>query len=125
VHALAAAVSEGVGDPRLVGITFTSATATDDLRTVRVFFAVFGDDTAVAAAYEGLKAASGYLRREVAHRLSLRYAPTLHFDFDESSRTADRISRLLHGDRPPEDAPDESQAPLAPDVVDPPDEKKT
>src|SRR5207253_9116030 len=92
---LAAAVSPGVGDPRLAGCTFTSATATDDLRTVRVYFPVFGDDSAVTAARDGLKAASGFLRREVAHRLALRYAPTLHFDLDEAGRTADRIEKLL------------------------------
>ncbi|HXC51827.1 MAG TPA: 30S ribosome-binding factor RbfA [Candidatus Limnocylindrales bacterium] len=95
VQALAAAASSGVGDPRLAGITFTSATASDDLRNVRVFYSVFGDDAAIAAAREGLKAASGYLRREVSHRLALRYAPSLHFEFDESLRTAERIDKLL------------------------------
>ena len=103
VQALAAAVASGVGDPRLAGLTFTSATATDDLRTVRVFFTVFGDDAAIATAREGLKAASGFLRREVAHRLSLRYAPTLHFEFDESIRTAERIDKLLETKHAPAD----------------------
>lgn len=105
VQALAAAVSEGVGDRRLAGITFTSATATDDLRNVRVYFSVFGDDEAIAEAREGLKAASGYLRREVAQRLALRYAPTLHFEFDESLRTAERIEKLLERDHAEHDLP--------------------
>jgi ribosome-binding factor A len=96
VQTLANVVESGVHDPRLKGITFTSAIATDDLRTVRVFFTVFGDFAARDAAAEGLKAASGYLRRELARGLSLRYVPALHFEHDETLETAERIEKLLH-----------------------------
>jgi ribosome-binding factor A len=106
VQTLANVVESGVHDPRLKGITFTSAIATDDLRTVRVFFTVFGDFAARDAAAEGLKAASGYLRREVARGLSLRYVPALHFEHDETLVTAERIEKLLHRDDAHE-APDE------------------
>jgi len=95
VQALATAVESDVHDPRLAGITFTSASATDDLHTVRVYFSVFGGEDAVAAARDGLKAASGVLRREVAHRLALRYAPSLIFEYDETISTAERIDKLL------------------------------
>lgn len=95
VQALASIVESGVHDPRLRAVTFTSATATDDLRTVRVFFTVFADDGARTEAAAGLKAASGFLRRELAHRLSLRYVPSLIFEYDESVLTAERIDRLL------------------------------
>ncbi len=96
VQTLANVVESGVHDPRLKGITFTSANATDDLRSVRVYFTVFGDFAARDAAAEGLKAASGYLRRELAHELSLRYVPALHFEYDETLETAERIEKLLH-----------------------------
>lgn len=99
VQALAAVAESGAHDPRLAGITFTSAAATDDLRTVRVFFSVFGDEAAVTAAREGLKAAAGFLRRELAHRLALRYVPSLIFEYDESLHTADRIDKLLREER--------------------------
>jgi ribosome-binding factor A len=95
VQALASIVETGVHDPRLAGITFTAATATDDLRTVRVYFTVFGDAPGDEAAADGLKAASGFLRRELAQRLSLRYVPSLLFEYDESVRNAERIARLL------------------------------
>lgn len=95
VQTLATVVESGVRDPRLFGITFTSAAATDDLRTVRVFFSVFGDDAARAEAAEGLKAASGYLRRELARGLALRYVPSLVFEYDASLHTAERIEKLL------------------------------
>lgn len=96
MQTLANVIESGVHDPRLKGITFTSANATDDLRTVRVFFTTFGDAAARDAAGEGLKAAAGYLRRELAHELSLRYVPTLHFEYDSTVATAERIEHLLH-----------------------------
>jgi ribosome-binding factor A len=102
VQTLANVVESGVHDPRLQGITFTSAAATDDLRTVRVYFTVFGDLAARDAAAEGLKAASGFLRRELAHSLSLRYVPGLHFEYDETVSTAERIEKLLHREEPEE-----------------------
>ena len=97
VQNLANVIESGVRDPRLQGITFTSATATDDLRNVRVFFTIFGDDVAARdAAAEGLKAASGFLRRELAQGLKLRYVPALHFEYDQTMATAERIEKLLH-----------------------------
>ena len=104
VQVLAALLESGVRDPRLVGVTLTSAAATDDLRTVRVWFCVFGDQAAAKAAGEGLRAASGYLRRELAQRMSLRYAPSLLFEYDESVRTAERIEQLLRDTRGTEEA---------------------
>jgi len=95
VQTLATVVETGVHDPRLVGVTFTSAVATDDLRTVRVYFTIFGDEAFRLAAADGLKAAAGYLRRELARGLALRYVPSLVFEYDESVHTAERIDKLL------------------------------
>lgn len=96
VQSLASVVESGVHDPRLFGITFTSASASDDLRNVRVFYTVFGEDKAVRdAARDGLKAATGFLRRELAHRMSLRYVPALSFVYDSTVYTSERIDQLL------------------------------
>lgn len=98
IQTLATVVESGVNDPRLLGLTFTSATATDDLRTVRVYYRVFGDHSARVEAARGLKAASGYLRRELARGLALRYVPSLLFEYDTSVQTAERIEKLLRDD---------------------------
>ncbi|MFN2375854.1 MAG: 30S ribosome-binding factor RbfA [Candidatus Binatia bacterium] len=104
VQSLASVVESGVHDPRLFGITFTSASASDDLRNVRVFYTVFGEDKAVRdAARDGLKAASGFLRRELAHRMSLRYVPALSFEYDSTVYTSERIDQLLRESPDPQD----------------------
>ena len=100
VQALAGVVEAGVHDPRLGGLTFTSASASDDLRNVRIFYTVFGGGEKREAAREGLAAARGYLRRELAQRLALRYVPTLTFEYDASVDTAARIGSLLRERKP-------------------------
>ena len=45
---------------------------------------------------KGLKSCSGYLRRELAHSLSLRYTPELVFVLDDSIQEGAHINQLLH-----------------------------
>lgn len=128
VQSLASVVESGVHDPRLVGITFTSASASDDLRNVKVFYTVFGQDKAVRdAARDGLKAASGFLRRELAHRLSLRYVPALSFAYDTTVYTSERIDQLLRESPDPRDPqgpedPEDPQDPQDPEAADNPED---
>lgn len=95
VQTLATLLESGVNDPRVRGVTLTAASASDDLRNVRVFFTAFGDEAAVKEAGVGLAKAAGFLRRELARSLALRYVPDLAFEFDESILRAARIENLL------------------------------
>ena len=51
-----------------------------------------GSDTAVIAA---LKKAAGFIRRELGHRIQLRYTPELIFELDTNIEYAARISQIL------------------------------
>ena len=88
-------VESELNDPRLVLVTFTEVRLTADLRTARVFFSCLGDDRQRKRCEEALKHAAGMLRRELGRRLSLRFVPALHFEFDDSLQRAERINRLL------------------------------
>jgi ribosome-binding factor A len=44
---------------------------------------------------KGLKSCSGFLRRELAHRLRLRYTPELVFELDDSIAYGAHISEVL------------------------------
>jgi ribosome-binding factor A len=61
----------------------------------KVFFTVLGAQSAARDAGEGLQRAAGFLRSELAHRLSTRSVPELHFHFDESVERGVRLSRLI------------------------------
>lgn len=96
-----------IRDPRIGFATVTEVRVTDDLKIAKVFVSVYGDDAKREASLDGFRAAAGFLRREIAHRLELHHAPTLTFEMDATLETASRIDALLsaaaHGDIEPPD----------------------
>ncbi len=89
-------LARGLKDPRITGfITVTGAKMPPDLKDITVYVSVHGDDATREQTLEGLRAAAGYLQREVGHRLRLRYTPHLRFAYDGSVAEGDKIERLL------------------------------
>lgn len=83
-----------VKDPRVSG-TFVSISAvevTRDLSLAKIYYSVLGEDKGVK---DGLNAANGYIRRELAHRLNLRITPKLVFLRDNSAERAINIAEIL------------------------------
>jgi len=94
-------------DPELRKVTITDVEMPPDLRSAKVFFSCLGGDEERAKAADALRRAAGYLRREVAQRCRLRYAPELHFASDHSLERGARIEELLLQVLPPEEHEDE------------------
>ncbi|MHB1126576.1 MAG: 30S ribosome-binding factor RbfA [Bacillota bacterium] len=92
---LAQILREEIKDPRVGFITITSVEASGDLRHVKVFVSVLGDDDERASTMEVLTKASGFIRREIASRIALRYTPDFAFKFDSSIQHGARIHELL------------------------------
>jgi len=84
-----------LGDPRIGLANVSEVILTPDARSARVMVVVQGDDDAAAATMEGLQAAGGYVRRELASRLHLRRPPELLFIQDRSQQYEARIEELL------------------------------
>ena len=101
-----------VKDPRVQQgmLSVTRVETTGDLRYAKVWISVYGlqDEKEFR---RGLKSASGWLRRELAKSLSLRYTPELVFELDHSIEYGAHISSLLNelDIRPDEEAGDEEQ----------------
>ena len=70
--------------------------ATGDLRYAKVRVSVMGDENTKKKALEGLKAAAGYVRREVGQRMDIRYTPELIFELDTSIEYGANINKILH-----------------------------
>ena len=67
-------------DPRVSPMTsVTDAEVTPDLQYCKVYISVLGSEESLAKTMEGLKAASGFLRRELAQTVNLRHTPELQF----------------------------------------------
>lgn len=83
-------------DPRLQSglVSITRVDTTGDLRYCRVSVSVL-EQSAVKDVMRGLRSASGYLRRELGHRLNLRYTPELQFVADDSIAYGAHILEVL------------------------------
>lgn len=85
-----------VKDPRVGGVmlSIVRCEATNDMRWCKVHLSVMGDCD-YKELKKGLKSCSGFLRRELAHRLRLRYTPELVFELDDSIAYGAHISEVL------------------------------
>lgn len=83
-------------DPRVQQsmVSVTKVEATGDLRYAKVYISVLDKDKA-REVLKGLKSAGGFLRREIAGRLQLRYTPELVFLEDDSIAYGARMFDLL------------------------------
>ncbi len=102
-HEISLMLAGELKDPRLaLPLTVTEVRLPSNMRTARVYVRLEGDDAERAAALEGLKAASGYVRHELVERLQLRRAPEVIFVIDQSEEYGQHIDDLLRKVHPPE-----------------------
>lgn len=96
-----------VKDPRIGFVTITRAKVSKDLRFVKVYFSVLGDQSVRADSLMGLNSAKGFMRRELGRRLKLRYVPDIVFSFDPSLEHMSRLAELIHKIQADEKSEDE------------------
>lgn len=104
-------ILRGVKDPR-VQDAFMSVTAVDvtpDLKYAKIYYsALQGDEKELKT---GLKAATGYIRRELARTLNLRITPELTFLRDSSITYGAHIASILNSLEISEPDPEETDEP--------------
>lgn len=102
-------LQNGIKDDR-VGASMVSVTDVDvsgDLQHAKIFVSLYGTAEAKEETMAALKAATGYVRRELGHRVRLRRTPEVMFVEDKSIERGDRVLSLLsrieqeRHDRPP------------------------
>ena len=82
-------------DPRLQGLTITDVRIDRELQYADIYVNALGDDSREKEILAGLVRATGFMRKELASRLSLRTVPQLHFHWDATLAHAERISEVL------------------------------
>ena len=100
-HELASVLAQGVRDPRIGFVTITDVKVSDDLKYARVFYSVLGPDANQEETAKGLQRACGFLQRDIANTLKLRFTPHLSFVQDSSldeGMKIDGILRKIHGE---------------------------
>jgi ribosome-binding factor A len=83
-------------DPRLSAmVSVTRVSVSSDLRYAKVFISVLGTEEEKKGVLAGLHAASGFLRRGLSSRLSMRYTPELSFSYDDTMEQAGKVLQLI------------------------------
>lgn len=95
LEVLASLILLEVKDPRVSQVQLTAVDVSPDLSFARVFYVMLDRREADADVQHGLERSSGFLRRELGVRLSIRHVPELRFVYDASVERGRRIDDLL------------------------------
>lgn len=96
IRIVVAELLRSIKDPRVNQgmISVTRTETTNDLRYCKVYISVYGLQNEKELK-KGLKSASGWLRRELGKKLSLRYTPELVFELDNSIEHGAHINEIM------------------------------
>lgn len=89
-------IHEELKDPRLGFVTVTKVELTPDLRFAKIFYSVLGKEEEHKKTKEALDSALGFIRRLIAQRINLRFAPEIVFKEDRSGEYSVRIEEVLN-----------------------------
>lgn len=84
-------------DPRISRmISIIKVDLSNDLSHCKVYVSAIEGYEKTLESMEGLKSASGFIRKELSRRLQLRKTPELHFIADDSIEYSANINKMLH-----------------------------
>jgi ribosome-binding factor A len=100
-HAMSDILARGlIVDPIIEAhvVTVSRVKMAPDLKLATIYIMPLGgkDVETIITAFDKHRK---FLRGEIAHRLSLKFAPDVRFRFDDSFENAARIDALLHSDK--------------------------
>lgn len=84
-----------IKDSRIGFVTVTGVEMTGDLREAKIFVSIMGNDEQIKTSWEGLQSALGFIRREIGHRIKIRFTPEISFELDKSLDYSEHIQKLL------------------------------
>lgn len=89
-------IYNGLKDPRINQMTsVTNVEVTRDLSFANIYISVLGNKDDKDNTLVGLNNASGFIRKEIARKIDLRYTPEPKFHLDESIEQGIYLSKLI------------------------------
>lgn len=89
-------IHDELKDPRLGFVTITDVEVSQDLRYAKIFFSVLGKEEEHKKTKEALDSALGFIRKLIAQRIKLRFAPEIVFKEDKSIDYSIKIEEILN-----------------------------
>ena len=85
-----------IKDPRISSLTsVVKCEVTNDLKECKCYISVLGSDEDAQNTIEGLRSASGFVRKRLAESLNLRYTPVVEFKLDRSIEYGVMMSKKI------------------------------
>jgi ribosome-binding factor A len=82
-------------DPRLTIVTVTDVRLSENLRDARVYITFSGDEAEHRNAFNALRKAAPYVRKQLGLSLNLPRTPEIHFVRDLVEEKGERVDELL------------------------------
>ncbi len=91
-------IRKEIKDPRIkpLNTTVSRVEVSKDIRYVKVYISVLGDDQKVKETMEGMKSARGFIQSKIGEALSIRFTPELTFKLDDSFSKGDRVLKKIN-----------------------------
>ena len=90
-------IRDGMKDPRVKGlVSVTHVEVSRDIGAATIYLSCLGESEEQNDTIKAFKQAAGFIRAELAGRLSLRAVPELTFKLDHSIEHGARINELLN-----------------------------
>ena len=103
-------IANKLKDPRIGFVTVTRVELAADQRIAKILVGVLGDAESRKKSLTGLRQAAGFVRRELARELRMRFVPEVEFEYDRGLEATDRVARLLEETQAPaEPAPEDEE----------------
>ena len=91
-----ASIIRDLKDPRLPSmISVVNVNVTKDFKFAKAYISIMGTEEEKSAGIEALKSAAGFIRREIGHRIKLRFTPQCSFVLDTTIEYGAHISKVL------------------------------
>lgn len=88
-------IHDEIKDPRLGFVTIMNVEMSKDMRIAKIFYSVLGKEEEYKKTKEALDSAAGFIRKLIAERIQLRFAPEIVFREDRSQEYSIRIQEVL------------------------------
>lgn len=84
-----------VSDPRIGFVSITGVDLSPDFEQAKIFVSIFGEEKQKLKTFQGLTAATGYIRGELGKMLEMRALPKLEFVPDNSLERGSQVLNIL------------------------------
>lgn len=97
-----------IKDPRVQNVNVSAVKVNRDCSIAKVYYTILNQQDEDQQTMQGLRKASGFMRRKLAESLSLRTTPRLDFYYDNSIQRGaymeNLIDKVVSSDKPDEQA---------------------